>query len=143
MLDTCYSAVVLRPQDLNRGKGSRTYGEASDALIMALIGAADMSGKTFVDLGSGIGQVSLLRAANVPPSPLGICSVQVCMMVAALSDASSCVGIEIEDCRTTYAAKLLSRFARPNHCCPFSNLLSTDFSHARKQTAFYMLQSYY
>ena len=59
MLDACYSAVVLRPQDLNRGKGSRTYGEASPGLISEMMNACDLAGKTVVDLGSGIGQVML------------------------------------------------------------------------------------
>jgi len=53
-----------------------------------------MDGKTFVDLGSGVGQV--------------------CMMIAALTHASSCFGIEIMTNPAEYAVKLLASFQK-NH----------------------------
>ena len=54
--------------------------------------SSDFAGKAFIDLGSGVGQV--------------------CMMVAALSNASNCFGIEIMHHPAEYADKMLSRFAR-------------------------------
>ncbi len=39
----------------------QTYGESRNLLVAKMIDECDVSGKTFVDLGSGVGQVSLLR----------------------------------------------------------------------------------
>lgn len=52
----------------------------------------DLAGKTFVDLGSGVGQVWIWQPARSKhatrcPS-LHTCNSQVCMMIAALSSAS-------------------------------------------------------
>ena len=70
------------------------------------------------------------------------------MIVAALSSASKCVGIEIDDLRAEYATKLLSRFGSLlTYFCEFASFLCTShnrtsvFSHAPKQTALSMLRS--
>ena len=55
---------------------SQTYSESNMPLVSKLVAETkNMKGKIFVDLGSGVGQV--------------------CMMVAALSRASKCFGIEL------------------------------------------------
>ena len=88
---------------------------------------ADFAGKVFVDLGSGVGQVS----PPLPPTPAhDTYASQVCMMIAALADVSrcyafcriiivcliscahscSCFGIEIMENPAQSAVQLLSRF---------------------------------
>jgi len=92
IVEKCYNEVITRPELLRKYKNfsPQTYGESTLALVSKLIDECDMDGKTFVDLGSGVGQV--------------------CMMVAALSSASSCFGIELMDHPAHYAVELLSRF---------------------------------
>lgn len=72
---------------------SETYGEANMVLVLKMLQqcSSDFAGKAFIDLGSGVGQV--------------------CMMVAALSNASNCFGIELMRHPAEYADKMLSRFA--------------------------------
>ena len=41
----------------------QTYGESTIILVSKLVGEFDMAGKTFLDLGSGVGQVCMLIAA--------------------------------------------------------------------------------
>lgn len=87
----CYRRVGVDFAVLRKPRRSLTYGEAKRALILKMLDACpDLAGKTFVDLGSGCGQV--------------------CMMVAALSEASKCVGIEITHKLAQYAEKLLPLF---------------------------------
>ena len=66
-----------------------------------------IAGKTFVDLGSGVGQV--------------------CMMIAALTHASSCFGIEIMPNPAEYAAKLLARFQKHHLSLAPIELVHGDF----------------
>jgi len=92
IIEKCYSEVITRPALLRKYKNfsPQTYGEAKLALVSKMIDECDVDGKTFVDLGSGVGQV--------------------CMMFAALSSASSCFGIELMDNPAHYAVELVSRF---------------------------------
>ena len=70
---------------------SQTYGESNIPLVAKLVAEnKQMEGKIFVDLGSGVGQV--------------------CMMVAALSRASKCFGIELMPNPAHYATNLLANF---------------------------------
>lgn len=92
IVESCYNEVITKPELLRKYKNfsPQTYGESTLALVSKLIDECDLAGKVFVDLGSGVGQV--------------------CMMIAALSNASRCFGIEIMDHPAHYAIELLSRF---------------------------------
>jgi hypothetical protein len=93
MIDKSYSEVITHPQMLNQYKkmSSQTYGESNIPLVSKLVAKnKQMEGKIFVDLGSGVGQV--------------------CMMVAALSRASKCFGIELMPNPARYAPNLLANF---------------------------------
>lgn len=89
---SCYREVNVDISSLRRTKGSETYGEATIVLVRKILSVCDgnLANKTFVDLGSGCGQV--------------------CMMMAALSSAAMCFGIEKLDKPSLYAKKLLPRF---------------------------------
>jgi hypothetical protein len=65
VLESCYEQVVTKPSLLRRYKkfSSETYGESTIILVTKLLDEFDMVGKTFVDLGSGVGQVCMLIAA--------------------------------------------------------------------------------
>jgi len=93
IIDKSYSEVITHPEILNRYKNmsSQTYGESNMPLVSKLVAEIkQMEGQIFVDLGSGVGQV--------------------CMMVAALSRASKCFGIELMPNPAHYAANLLANF---------------------------------
>ena len=66
-----------------------------------------IAGKAFVDLGSGVGQV--------------------CMMIAALTHASSCFGIEIMPNPAEHAAKLLACFQKHRFSLAPIELVHGDF----------------
>jgi hypothetical protein len=78
IIDKSYSEVITRPEMLNQYEkmSSQTYGESNISLVSKLVAETKNMKEIFVDLGSGVGQV--------------------CMMVAALSRASKCFGIEFK-----------------------------------------------
>lgn len=108
-MQSSYDAVV-DPSILRKAKGSFTYGESTLVLVRSILKQcrADLHGMTFVDLGSGCGQVSCPRYVSLIVFITLV--FQVCMMVAALSSASKCFGIELMPAPHQYALKLLHRF---------------------------------
>lgn len=58
ILQSCYDEIV-DPSILRKAKGSFTYGESTIVLVQSILKHchADLHGMTFVDLGSGCGQV--------------------------------------------------------------------------------------
>ncbi len=55
----------MKYSTLRISRGSETYGEATLVLVMAILNVLnnDLAGTTFVDLGSGCGQVCFMMAA--------------------------------------------------------------------------------
>ena len=74
MLESCCEQVVTKPNLLRRYKkfSAETYGESTIILVSKLLDEFDMTDKTFVDLGSGVGQVCMLIAALSKASRWGL-----------------------------------------------------------------------
>ncbi len=132
ILQSCYDEVV-NPSMLRKARGSFTYGESTIVLVRCILNEcqADLHGKTFVDLGSGCGQVCFPRVLCLILSSIFV--LQVCMMVAALSSAAKCFGIEMLSAPHEFALKLLHRFQfdlrASNIACAPIELLQGDFLH--------------
>jgi hypothetical protein len=130
ILQKCYDEVV-NPSILRKAKGSFTYGESTIVLVRSILKEyhADLHCKTFVDLGSGCGQVCFTRFHFLNVSSIFV--LQVCMMVAALSSAAKCFGIEMLSAPHEFALKLLHRFQCDlralNIACAPIELLQGDF----------------
>ena len=95
ILQACYNYAVVEPDKLNQYEAfsPRVYGETSFELIEQMVREIPFaSDDTFIDLGSGVGQVVL--------------------QVAAMTDCSLCYGIEIADWPTTYAENMREEFER-------------------------------
>jgi hypothetical protein len=64
LIRTCFQDVQVDYSILRLSRGAETYGEATLVLVHAILDFMmdDLAGKTFVDLGSGCGQVCLMMA---------------------------------------------------------------------------------
>jgi hypothetical protein len=79
-------------------------------LVLKLIDECNIEGKTFVDLGSGVGQVCMMIAALANPSRY-LCS---CFSGSqSLTYSFRCFGIELMYHPARYAAQLLHRSVLP------------------------------
>ncbi|KAK2168718.1 hypothetical protein NP493_1222g00017 [Ridgeia piscesae] len=95
LLQQCYNKAVTDPDKLNQYEpfSPEVYGETSFELVDQMIKSINFSSQdTFVDLGSGVGQVVL--------------------QVAAAVDCRVCYGIEKADWPVQYAESMVSEFRK-------------------------------